>query len=77
MKEITEKDVRLFLHCRDCGNERPIGQSPSEWARINVGITTKAKLVILCMRHGKIVGVFQLDPAEKLRLAHLTCEGEH
>jgi len=50
-----ECSIVRFLHCAQCLNERPDGQSPREWARLAVGTTADYRLVIWCVRHEREV----------------------
>jgi hypothetical protein len=43
-------EIRAFIHCNLCLEERPPDQSPMEWARLNVG-TTPAGFQVWCVRH--------------------------
>ena len=45
----TSPDVRFFAHCRNCAPQKPANQSPSEWARIDAGLTDKG-LQLWCKR---------------------------
>lgn len=51
------RDIRFFAHCRQCVEEKPISQSPSEYARLDCGVTATG-LLIWCKRHRKEVAHF-------------------
>jgi hypothetical protein len=56
-----------FFHCAQCGDERPDGQSPRDWARLALGLTADRRLQVWCVRHDREVGMFRLAP-QTLRL---------
>ena len=52
--------IRLFVHCRSCGGQKPVNQSMSEWARLDAGLTERG-LLIWCKRCRKTI--FEFEPA--------------
>jgi hypothetical protein len=40
-----------FIHCNYCLQEVPKGVSANDWARLSVGVTPTADLVVWCVRH--------------------------
>jgi hypothetical protein len=50
--------IGAYLHCGKCLEERPLGQSPRDWARLSVGWTDKG-LQVWCARHD--VNVMHVD----------------
>lgn len=59
-------DIKAFIHCKKCIEEwsagKGLGQTPRDYARINVGWTVKG-LQIWCVRHD-------------LNIAHIDFEGQ-
>lgn len=51
----THPDVQCeghsFFQCRRCLDERPVGQSPMDWARQQVAIRGDGKIQVRCTRH--------------------------
>lgn len=43
--------ITLNFHCKTCLAELPIGKSPQEWARLDVGFTDAGYLQVWCTRH--------------------------
>jgi len=35
----TTNEIRQFFHCRRCADKLPVGRSPAEWARLEIGAT--------------------------------------
>lgn len=33
--------IELFVHCVNCHAKKPVNQTPSEWARLDAGLTTE------------------------------------
>jgi hypothetical protein len=48
-------EIKMFIHCGLCMKELPAGQSPREWAQLEVG-WTDIGLQIWCKRHECNVG---------------------
>ncbi len=46
----SENEIRMFLHCKDCGKEIPPGMSRSDYQEIEVG-WTEIGLQVWCKRH--------------------------
>ena len=42
--------IVAFFHCVQCVHEKPLGVSPREWAKIEVG-WTKRGFQVWCLRH--------------------------
>jgi hypothetical protein len=59
---MAHSNIVTFLHCAQCGDERPDGQSPREWARLEFGLTADRRLQVWCIRHDREVGTFRLAP---------------
>jgi hypothetical protein len=55
-------DIVTFFHCAQCGDERPDGESPRDWARFEVGLTADRRLQVRCIRHECEVGTFEVTP---------------
>lgn len=51
---MIKNHIVMYKHCPDCLDERPGDVTPSEWARLNVGVT-KEGMQIWCVRHDKNV----------------------
>lgn len=43
--------IARYVHCLQCLRELPMGQSPAEWAQLEVGFTNHGTLQVWCMRH--------------------------
>lgn len=46
---MAKEHIGAYIHCAHCLNDRPDGQSPREWARLNVGWTREG-LQVVCTR---------------------------
>jgi hypothetical protein len=42
-------EIAMFFHCGNCLKDIPVGQSPSEWSRLEAGFT-KIGLQVRCKR---------------------------
>lgn len=77
--------VKVFLNCRKCLEELPVGQSPKSYARTQTGITNDGDIVIWCNRHEELVATLDktllsmllefkksgdIDDEEPLRTSH-------
>lgn len=51
---MIKNHIEMFANCPDCLDERPADVTPSDWARLNVGMT-KEGMQIWCVRHDKNV----------------------
>ncbi len=49
-----DNEIRMYLHCAECLDELPVGESPKSWARLNVGWTVLG-IQVWCVRHEKNV----------------------
>ena len=47
-----------FIHCMKCLRQRPAGQSPAEWARLNVSLSAKG-LEVWCVRHAIKIDAYE------------------
>lgn len=56
--ETTKNRIQLYFHCAECLKERPDGQSPKDYQRIQAG-WTKQGLQVWCVRHN--LSVADLD----------------
>ncbi len=69
----TSPEIRFFAHCRSCAQQKPVNQSPSEWARIDAGLTERG-LLLWCKRCRKEIALFTPDGLrEQLEFAHCAC----
>jgi hypothetical protein len=57
----TEKQIVTYFHCRKCLVEMPAGTSPSEWARLEMGLT-ETGLQVWCVRHDINVALLEDTP---------------
>ena len=55
-------EIHQYIHCAECFNELPAGDSPKEYQMLEIGWTEKG-LQVWCWRHGK--NVLHLDFAGK------------
>jgi hypothetical protein len=46
----NDDNIEMFLHCKQCLEEKPSGISPMEWSKVQAG-WTKIGLQIWCNRH--------------------------
>jgi len=54
----TKNVIAAFFHCKKCLQELPFGQSPREWAQLEVGFT-EIGLQVYCKRHE--INVMHID----------------
>jgi len=45
----TNNEIQMFLHCRNCSDDRPETVSPQEWVRLEAGFT-RIGLQVRCSR---------------------------
>lgn len=67
------RDIRLHAHCARCARTKPANQSPSEWSRLDAGLTATG-LQVWCKRCG--IEVFHFTPealGEMLQNARCSC----
>ena len=65
--------IRLYSHCRACQLTKPANQSPSEWSRLDCGLTGTG-LQVWCKRCRKEVAHFTPDDLrEQLAKARCSC----
>jgi hypothetical protein len=59
-KKISQDDfdILAFLHCKQCLEEVPVGQSPAEFARVNVFLANPEGIVLWCVRHDELIVAF-------------------
>ena len=57
-----DRQIVSFFHCAQCLDERPEGQSPRDWTRLEFGLTADRRLQVWCLRHEREVGTFLLAP---------------
>ena len=50
----------LFYFCRQCVEEMPKPGSPRHYARLQVGLTREGELEVWCLRHDRLVGMFNI-----------------
>ncbi len=62
-------EISLYLHCRQCIEQKPYDVSPQEWGRIEVGFT-KIGLQVWCKRHH--INVVHIDFQGQQHPANLT-----
>jgi hypothetical protein len=58
-------DIYMYIHCNKCMQERPKGQSPAKFARLNVGFTPLG-FQVWCVRHNCNVNSFEIRLAQPL-----------
>lgn len=56
---MTECQIQMFCHCRQCMAEKPKGTSPSDWSRVEVGVTADGSVQVWCLRHDCEIVTFQ------------------
>lgn len=52
--------IRLFAHCRTCQLTKPANQTPSQWCRLDCGLTDTG-IQVWCKRCRKEVAHFTPD----------------
>jgi cyclophilin family peptidyl-prolyl cis-trans isomerase len=62
-----EESGRRFINCPQCVEELPDGQSPAEWARLNVGLTAEG-VQVWCVHHDVQVVQIALGDGPNSRL---------
>ena len=55
-----KREIRLYAHCRTCHASKPANQSPSDWCRLDCGLTDTG-LLVWCKRCKKEVAHFTPD----------------
>jgi hypothetical protein len=60
--------IGVFIHCRKCLIELPIGVSPREWAQVEVG-WTRPGFQVWCKRHE--INVLHIDFEGSKHTVHL------
>lgn len=56
--EKAANDILLYMHCKQCLEEKPANISPKNWASISVGWTKKG-IQVWCIRHER--NIINLD----------------
>jgi len=46
----AQNEIRLYMHCRKCSDEKPEGIAPRDWATTETG-WTKLGFQVWCKRH--------------------------
>lgn len=59
------KDIKLFVHCRNCLSKKPKKMSPNEYGLLEVGKTKKG-ILVWCKRCDQEVIHFDIDIPESL-----------
>jgi hypothetical protein len=57
---MKRSDMRMFIHCTKCIEEKPSHASPSEWVRLEMGIT-ESGILVWCLRHNQEVAHISVD----------------
>jgi hypothetical protein len=47
---MIKNHIDMYMHCPRCLDDRPDDVTPSDWARLNVGVT-ETGVQIWCVRH--------------------------
>lgn len=55
MTEENKSGIGMFFHCRQCVMEKPKGESPASYARIQAGIVAPGLIRVWCNRHDMLV----------------------
>lgn len=66
-------DGVIYVHCRQCLAELPVGQSPSDYASLEVVILQGHYVGVGCKRHKAPVSLFKLA-AEEISAEDCECE---
>lgn len=55
-EEEDRSGITMFMHCRRCAlEERPKGESPMSYARIQAGVVRPGLIRVWCNRHNMLV----------------------
>jgi hypothetical protein len=76
--ERDDRRIRYHAHCRNCLPQKPLNQSPSEWARLDAGLTERG-LLIWCKRCRMTIEEFtpfKLDQVLKTAECEFCARGE-
>jgi hypothetical protein len=65
--------IQMFFHCRACAREKPRTVSPSQYARLDIGLTPDG-LQVWCTRHNREVGTFTPEQLTALLEQQPRCE---
>ncbi len=63
----------VYMHCERCLEERPESQSPSEFARLEVGFNRDGDVQVWCTRHDQEVVTLDDEFYEHLDLDDCEC----
>lgn len=58
------EEIVVFLHCKMCLEELPVGTSPKDFARLSVGYTEEGAIQVWCNRHEKNVALYSMSDEE-------------
>jgi hypothetical protein len=56
--------ITAFMHCQRCVEEMPGDTSPSDWARLAVGLQADGTIQVWCERHQCNVAIFNYSVEE-------------
>ena len=68
----TEHFAR-FIHCRRCVETNRTNQSPAEYSKLDLGITTDGEIEVWCRRHNISVSVLTENGALKPEIKNAPC----
>lgn len=68
----NESEAHTWMNCKQCLESVPHGESPSTWARLNVGLTDTG-IEIWCVRHDHVVARLDFDELVH-RALHPECD---
>lgn len=69
----NENEIKLYLHCKQCLDERPKHISPKDWSRNQAGWTTEG-IQLWCNRHE--ANIIHIDFQGKIHPANETRKSE-
>ena len=71
----VNSDIKLFMHCKKCCEEKPDNVSPQEYSWIEVG-KTETGIQVWCIRHNMEVTNFNITELAEQLMGDLLVEWE-
>jgi len=63
-KKKVKNEIEAFIHCGQCLDSLPVGQSPQDYSRLELGYTKKG-VQVWCIRHNRNVIHLDLSAMKK------------
>ena len=61
-------EIVAHMHCGQCMDEMPAGESPQSWARRDIGFT-ESGVQVWCLRHDRNIITIDLSAADASQIA--------